>query len=251
MACGTNTCSSPSPPPDALDGEIRALAGDVEHAFAAARTDLDDLCLHKRDTLGAWRPASRPAVRGAPESQARRPARRGQPGRPGDRGAHRAVDGQPRHAPPSRRWTSGCRGSGPCRRRTARGSGWSRRPGSPRSWTGSATPNGTAPRSRARCSAPRRASWPGRSACSRRWRWCVSSSTWWRRRSTSWRRRAASRSCARPCSGTPGRSPSARRRSTRGPRRRGERGTPGWRPSSSIRWSGARPRSRCARGHPR
>ena len=42
--------------------------------------------------------------------------------------------------------------------------------------TGSGIRNGTGPRS-PRCSAPRRVSWPGRSACSTRWRWCGSSST--------------------------------------------------------------------------
>ena len=65
---------------------------------------------------------------------------------------------------------------------------------------------------RARFSAPRPASWPGRSACSRRWRWSASSSTWSRPRSTSWRRRAARPNCGRPCSATPGRSRSARPR---------------------------------------
>ncbi len=74
----------------------------------------------------------------------RLPRRRTPPRAADTRTRHTAPAGEVLRAAaprtPSRGWTSNCRGTGRCRRRTGRGSGWSPRPASPRSPSGSGTP---------------------------------------------------------------------------------------------------------------
>ena len=159
---------------------------------------------------------------------------------PGDGEADRAVDGRARH----RRH----RGHGRAAAlvpEDVRGEPLLARPGRAgrhrrRSWTGSSTRSGAAARRHrgVRHRAPRAGQ--GGAACSRRWRWSGSSSTWSRPRSTSWPRPAARPSCARRSCATRARSRSAPPRSTRAPPRRAAPGTPGWRRWSSTRWCAAR-----------
>ena len=95
------------------------------------------------------------------------------------------------------------------------------------------------------CSAPPRASWPGRSRCSRPSSWCASRSESSRTTRATLAARGDEDGCARRCCATPARSRSPPPRSTPRPPRPAARGTPGSRRSSSTRCCAARPTRRC------
>ncbi len=141
-----------------------------------------------------------------------------------------AGSSAPPASSPARRWPASRRhspGSARCRPRTAPGSRWSHRrasaPSSP--GAGGRTPHAPSP---PRCSAPRRASWPAWSRCSRPSSWCGPRSRSSRSTPPSSPPPGTRHSCVRRCWSSPARWPSPPPRSTPRQPRCGAPGMPGW-----------------------